>query len=157
MSLSSERIYVYVAGPMRGNGERAHELNCRDAYLVGTMLLNDGYFPFVPHSTILWNVATPMGEEAWMQFCFAWLERCDCLLRLDGYSAGADREVEHAIRLGIPVFYSIRALQKHYQTHFRETGRDRHTPGASTDSPRSSSDDLAEAIVAEISEAAESL
>ncbi len=42
-----------------------------------------------------------------MEIDFAWLESCDVVLRLDGESSGADREVEHAKNKGIKVVYSF--------------------------------------------------
>lgn len=43
-----------------------------------------------------------------------WVESCDCLLRLDGESKGADIEVSRAKELKIPVFYSIDELKIFY-------------------------------------------
>jgi hypothetical protein len=40
-----------------------------------------------------------------------WLAKCDAVLRLPGASSGADREVEYAQKLGIPVFYSIEEIR----------------------------------------------
>ena len=36
-----------------------------------------------------------------------WVSCSDAVLRLPGESAGADREVQHAKSLNIPVYYSI--------------------------------------------------
>jgi len=56
----------------------------------------------------------PNTYDKWMEWDFAWIDVCDCLLRLPGESRGADLEVEHAKLRGIPVFYSIDDILKHY-------------------------------------------
>lgn len=97
---------VYVAGPLSkdviGGTAKAME--------VGTRLLDDGFAPYVPHLSTFWCIAQPRPYETWMELDFAWIEACDALLRLEGESAGADREVLHAVKLGIPVFYSLDTL-----------------------------------------------
>jgi hypothetical protein len=35
------------------------------------------------------------------------MRRCDALLRIDGLSQGADREIVEAKKVGIPVFYQL--------------------------------------------------
>jgi len=40
-----------------------------------------------------------------------WITVCDCVLRLEGESPGADAEVVLAKKKGIPVFYSIDELK----------------------------------------------
>jgi hypothetical protein len=52
----------------------------------------------------------PHAYEDWMEQCLSWVERCDALLRLPGSSPGADREAQHAMQKGIPVFYSLEEL-----------------------------------------------
>lgn len=94
---------VYVAGPISADpigGTRA-------ALDVASKLLFHGYMPFVPHLCVFWELTNPTPYETWLKYDFVWLERCDALLRLPGKSPGADREVEHARKLGRPVFYGL--------------------------------------------------
>lgn len=66
--------------------------------------------PFVPHSHFhLWDAEHGHGYEYWMTQCFAWVRRCDALVRLPGESSGADREAALARELGIPVFDGVDA------------------------------------------------
>lgn len=53
--------------------------------------------------------ATPneMLHADWLRVDFEYVRRCDALLRLPGESVGADAEVSEALRIGVPVFYSI--------------------------------------------------
>ena len=97
-------IRVYVAGPYSG-GEP--EMNVRVAVLAGDELLNAGLVPFVPHLCHFWHYLCPRTYEEWMAYDLAWLEVCDCLLRLPGESSGADAEVAEMERLGKPVFHLI--------------------------------------------------
>ena len=50
--------------------------------------------------------------DFWLAYDMEWLKVCDCVLRLDGESPGADKEDELAKKLGIPVYYSIGELMK---------------------------------------------
>jgi hypothetical protein len=95
--------HIYVAGPISsdpmGGARRAME--------AGAELMAGGLVPFVPHLSILWEISHPRSYEEWMSWDFAWLSRCDALYRVPGKSSGADREVEFARELGIPVFFEV--------------------------------------------------
>ncbi len=97
---------VYVAGPLSSDPL----LGTRNAINAGTVLLERGYAPYVPHLTAYWHIIAPQGYETWMALDFAYLAVCDVLLRLPGPSKGSDREVAEAKRLGIPVYYSLDTL-----------------------------------------------
>ena len=99
-------VHVYVAGPISSD-PRGH---AREALRVGTELLNAGLAPFVPHLSVWWDEFYPQAYERWLAYDFAWLSRCDALLRLPGASPGADREVAFARERGIPVFGSVGAV-----------------------------------------------
>jgi hypothetical protein len=98
---------VYVAGPY-SKGGGAH--NVRLALEAGETLLRRGYAPYVPHLNHLWHLVFPHGYETWLWLDMEYLETCDALLRLPGESPGADREVERAKSLGIPVYYDLAKL-----------------------------------------------
>lgn len=98
-------LRVYVAGPYT-QGDTA--LNVRAAVYAGNLLAEFGHFPFIPHLSHFWHMMIPHEDkEFWMTQDIAWLAQCDVLLRLEGESEGADREVEMARVLGLPVFYSV--------------------------------------------------
>lgn len=98
---------VYIAGPYT-KGDVAQ--NVRNAILAADRLAKAGYVPFIPHLTHFWHLLCPHEWEFWLEQDLHWLEACDCVLRLPGESIGADREVEHAQELGIPVYLSIGQL-----------------------------------------------
>lgn len=55
----------------------------------------------------------------WLDMCFEQIKRCDALFRMDGFSPGADKEVELAKKLGIPVFHHHGSLSKWIAEHWR--------------------------------------
>lgn len=104
--------YVYVAGPITKGGEFR---NVRKAIDEGSVLLNAGYIPFIPHLTCFWDILIPNDYESWLKYDFRWIERCDALLRIPGKSTGANREVTFATMLGKEVvFGGAEALIKKY-------------------------------------------
>jgi len=96
--------YVYVAGPMSRGNLLEH---VRNAIQAGDQIIRAGGIPYLPQVQILWEIASPKAYEHWMELDFAWIERVDCLIRLPGESPGADREVEHARKIGKPVFFGV--------------------------------------------------
>ena len=94
--------FVYVAGPLTKGGE-GH--NIRRAVIVGAALRRLGYVPFVPHTSWLWDVVAPADYEVWINWCICWVCKCDAVVRIPGESPGADREVEAARAIGLPVAY----------------------------------------------------
>lgn len=103
MTLSTTSMppkHIYVAGPI----SRDPMAGTRAAVLAGAELMRGGLVPFVPHLSVLWQMIDPVEYEDWMIQDFAWIRRCDALLRLPGESPGADREVAFAKQGGLPIF-----------------------------------------------------
>lgn len=98
---------IYIAGPYT-KGDVAQ--NVRNAIIIADRLAQVGYVPFIPHLSHFWHLLCPHDWEFWLDQDLDWLEVCDCLLRLPGESVGADREVERAFELGIPVYLEIHDL-----------------------------------------------
>lgn len=98
--------YVYVSHPI-GALDEGRKSRLLTAFDTGARLLQEGLDPFVPG---LWAMARSESEhiltyEKWMAYDLRWVEKCDAVLRIPGHSPGADREVAHAEKLGIPVFF----------------------------------------------------
>jgi len=103
-------IHVYVAGPYTSDPDA----NVRRAIGAGQRIRDElGALPFVPHLFHLWDAMIPNDYRFWMEMDFAWLRKCDALLRLPGESSGADEEVALAESLGLPVFHGFDALAAH--------------------------------------------
>lgn len=77
-------------------------------------MMRDGMAPINPGLTMLLPFAWDgeFDHEDWLKVCYPLVERADAVLRLPGKSDGAMREVDHALRLGIPVFYDYEKLAK---------------------------------------------
>jgi hypothetical protein len=105
-----KRLRVYVAGPISKGDVPA---NIRAGIDAGLRLLTAGYAPMIPHLSALVEpdalIGTPRYED-WMETDFAWIAAADALVRIPGDSAGADREIEHAEKHGVPVFYGVDAF-----------------------------------------------
>lgn len=97
---------VYIAGPM---SQGDYVLNLRAGMEAWLALRQRGYYPFCPHLSAFLYLLFPEQHtyEQWLEYDFTWLGVCDALLRLPGASYGADREVEQAQALGIPVYHSL--------------------------------------------------
>jgi hypothetical protein len=100
--------YVYVAGPLT----KDPMAGARNALRAGTQLRDAGLglIVMVPHLSIFWELLHPAPYETWMAQDFAWIEKCDALLRLPGESKGTGREVMFARERGIPVFVTVEEL-----------------------------------------------
>jgi nucleoside 2-deoxyribosyltransferase len=99
--------HVYVAGAYSAPDAERIQLNVDKAIDVGNRLIDHGLFPYVPHLSHYQHARKPRHYEDWMALDFAWVRRCDALLRLEGDSSGADREVAFANANGIPVFHAV--------------------------------------------------
>ena len=114
-SLVMEEIVarVYVAGPYT-KGDVA--VNVRNAYEAANRLADLGFAPFVPHATHFWHMLFPRPYEFWLELDNQFLPCCAAVLRLPGASNGADKEVQLAEALGIPVFTEIDRLVEWFKT-----------------------------------------
>ncbi|MFA5307363.1 MAG: DUF4406 domain-containing protein [Candidatus Babeliales bacterium] len=98
---------VYIASPYT-KGDVA--VNVRKSLEAADKLLELGFIPYAPLLTHFWHLISPKPVETWYAFDNEWVSRCDCLLRLEGESSGADNEVLLADNLGIPVYFNIHDL-----------------------------------------------
>ncbi len=101
-----KRIFIsgpYTLGDVAQNVKRAMD--------TANTLIDLGYAPFCPHLTHFLHMNHSQPYEKWLEIDIAFLEVCDCLLRLPGESKGADAEVELALRLGIHVVYDISEIE----------------------------------------------
>lgn len=91
---------VYIAGPITAN-----PWGCvAEALPTFRRLIADGCVPFAPQFSIAGAIADPgISYEAWLDYDLDVIRKCDGLVRLPGESAGADREVQLATALGLPL------------------------------------------------------
>lgn len=100
---------VYIAGPYT-KGDVA--VNVRNAMEAGTRVIEAGHSPFIPHLYHFVHMQQPQVYTVWTNLDLAWVEACHALYRLPGESAGADDEVDYALKLGIPVFKYMSELME---------------------------------------------
>jgi len=101
---------VYIAGPY-SNGDVA--VNVRNAIEVGMRIADLGHYPLIPHLTHFAHLLFPRPYEYWLELDNRILERCDVLYRMSGSSSGADKELELAKKLGVPVTNNYTILLRH--------------------------------------------
>lgn len=105
-------MIVYIAGPLSATTERTTEENVQAAVEVFLALSREGLHAFCPHLTALVPAAFDVPYERWMEHDFAFLERCDVVLMIEGWerSPGARREHDLALTLGKRVIYDVEEL-----------------------------------------------
>jgi hypothetical protein len=111
MNILESKAKVYVAGPYT-IGDPA--VNTRNMILACDMVLESGFVPYCPLLTHFWHFISPKHYQVWCAYDLVWVEACDCLLRIPGESSGADKEIEYALKLNKPVFYSIQEMKEYY-------------------------------------------
>lgn len=105
-------IKVYIASPYT-IGDVAKNVRRQIDYVEE--LMNMGFAPFAPLYSHFQHMVHPRPYEDWIKVDLEWIKSCDCVLRLGGESKGADREVEYARELGIPVYYYIEQVYQAYK------------------------------------------
>ena len=108
----NNKIRLYIASPYT-LGDVA--INVKDQIDAAARLIDAGFAPFVPLYYHFQHMHHPRPPEVWVELDNHWISACDCLLRLPGESNGADDEVKLAVKLGLPIFYSVEeAIDKCY-------------------------------------------
>lgn len=102
--MNEERTRIYIAGPYT-KGDVAQNVSIAMSYW--TSLWHSGFAPFCPHLSHFIHLHSQQNYEDWIEYDLIWLRQCEALIRIPGESAGADREVAEAERLGILVFFSF--------------------------------------------------
>jgi len=111
-------IRVYVAGKYDDNNVISVLNNMRLGMRTCTELILKGYAPFCPwldyQYTLMLREGEKISREMYHKYSLSWLDVSDCVLALPNfiYSNGADREIDRAIKLKIPVYYSIEELER---------------------------------------------
>jgi hypothetical protein len=99
---------IYLAAPF---ALPEPEANLVRAVAIADELLTIGsVIPYVPHLTMVWEKMSQRTKADWYAYGLALLSRCDAVFRISGESFGADRDVEVARELKIPVFDDVQIL-----------------------------------------------
>lgn len=115
----SDKIKVYVSGPYT-KGDPV--INTRNAIEAGNAVLAYGHVPIIPHLTMFWHFMTPKPWDKWIEYDLELLDLCDIILRLPGDSVGADREMEHARKLGLCRVHTVEEALRTIDVLYRRGG-----------------------------------
>lgn len=100
---------VYVSGPITTGGNVP--VNVRRGIEAAVSLMDLGYVAICPHEKAFgMEMLSPRSYEEWMEYDFRCIEASDAVFRMPGESVGGDREVEYAVKIGVPVYYSLDML-----------------------------------------------
>lgn len=94
---------IYLSGPYSSNPE----LNTKTAIKEAMKLIKRGYLVIIPHLMKYCDEEDPQDYEFWLNYVCKWIPRCGVLIRLDGHSPGAEKEVEIAKQLKKPIYKSV--------------------------------------------------
>uniref|UniRef100_A0A6M3JTX8 DUF7768 domain-containing protein n=1 Tax=viral metagenome TaxID=1070528 RepID=A0A6M3JTX8_9ZZZZ len=107
---------VYVAGPYSADNVLDVLNNIRDGQRAGLEVLLAGFAPFVPwldfHFQLMLRDGEKLSVQDYYDYSMAWLEASDAVYvyRLRSDSKGVRVEIERALELAIPVYYSFSDL-----------------------------------------------
>ena len=107
---------VYISSPFSAKTDWEVQENVEQAMRVAIILMEYGYVPLYTHGNYYLNkIAQREGidipYDKWIENCVELLSRSDAMLYL-GYSKGCNIELDHAIKNGISVFFSVDDLVK---------------------------------------------
>jgi len=107
---------IYIAGPYSAPTEEERLRNVKRAMEAALKVMERGHTPIVPHLSHYLHILSgrKYNYDRWVIMGLEMLEGCDGILRLKGKSKGATREVRHARKLGIPVYYSVSQIPKRH-------------------------------------------
>lgn len=102
---------IYIAGKYTADTEWGVEQNIRRAERAAMWVWKRGMAAHCPHmNTRRWGGA--LDYETFMGGDFEILSRCDAVLAVANWkdSPGTKREIEHAAKKNVPVFYNLKDL-----------------------------------------------
>ena len=104
---------IYVAGAYSADNVITVLNNIRNGMRAGTELFLKGYSPFAPwldfHFQLMLREGEALSVEDYYRYSIDWLEVSDAMYVLPNSenSKGTQKEIERAIELNIPIFYSL--------------------------------------------------
>jgi len=93
--------FVYLAAPYSIGDKRK---NVANSIIVTDKLMNHGATVYNPLLSHFHDAVFNHPPEFWYSYDLKWLERCDCLIWIAGESQGVKAEIEHALKLDMPVY-----------------------------------------------------
>jgi hypothetical protein len=107
----NKRILVFISSPYT-IGDVA--VNVRRQIDIKAELEQAGFLVFAPLMSHFEHLIYPREYNKWLDIDFQWILRSDCILRLDGVSAGSDLECKFAKDNYVKVFIDKGELIEYY-------------------------------------------
>lgn len=117
---------IYVAGRYRAATPEGVRLNIEAARAMGVLVAELGIYPVIPHANTAGfenflasghDTLARDGSNLWLSGSLELMRKCDGVILVPGgsRSVGTRAEVDEALRIGLPIFYSIAELSQHLQ------------------------------------------
>jgi len=119
-STRERRKRVYIASPYWNDSPHIRIQNVEKQIIIASRLRDQGFSAFWPLHSHYEGMHFPREEKEWLSISMEWITACDVLLRQGKESFGADREVELANALNMPVYYELPELIKNEKTSVPE-------------------------------------
>lgn len=112
-----DKLKVYISGPISDGGRATPDErleNVKRAAFVASDLMKLGFAVNCPQLTEFIERLTEerLPHSLWIENDLPWVRAADVVLRLSGASTGSDMEVAEALRVGVPVVYSVDELRE---------------------------------------------
>jgi len=106
------RLCVYVAGAYSSNHILGVAANIRRGRRFATEIKKAGFADYCPWNDWEQAVLDDIPMKDFKETGLAWLRKADAVVLVPGWedSAGTHAEIDEAIKLHIPVFYSLDSL-----------------------------------------------
>lgn len=119
--MTPKPLTILVAGPYRsgtGDNPRLMRQNLARLESAALKLFRAGHIPLIGEWLALPLLKTAgskvSGDAIYQEISYPIAHRlitkCDAVLRLTGPSAGADKDVQVALALGLPIYYAIEEI-----------------------------------------------
>mgnify|MGYP000935814053 FL=1 len=108
-------MWIMISGPYRSGaaGESDRSANLLAMNRAALAVFRLGHIPIIGVNMalpVIGAAGSQSYDELMMPISLALADRCDAVLRVGGYSVGADEEVERFRTSGKPVFTSIEEI-----------------------------------------------
>ena len=105
-------MWIMIAGPYRSGSSDPDvwASNLRKLNDAAVAVFRKGHVPVIGVNMalpVIGSAGLDCYDDIMMPLSLRLTERCDAVLRTDGPSAGADREVDRFRRRSLPVFFSV--------------------------------------------------
>lgn len=107
-------MIIAVAGPYSAPSEEQRQRNLDAMNAAAARLYEMGHIPFIGVNMAVPVVAQLNTDDTYnaiMEISMAVIDKCDALL-LTAESPGANRERDHILSKGLPVYYTIEEVPK---------------------------------------------